>query len=283
MPATSTDEAGLGRPAGREHEGRVALVTGGSSGIGRGAVLALAAHGAAVTVHGAAQDEAEAVAAEVRSFGGRALAVSGPIQEAATTVSAVAATMAEFGRLDTLVTSAGIQRYGDAVSTPESTWDEVLAVNTKGVFLAAQAALPHIRQTPAGSVVIVASVQATASQASVVAYTASKGALVSLARAMAIDEAAYGVRVNSVSPGSVDTPMLRHSAALFTDGTAEAVERTLATWGSAHALGRVAASAEVGEVIAFLASPRASFITGDDVRVDGGLLARIGAALPDKQ
>jgi NAD(P)-dependent dehydrogenase (short-subunit alcohol dehydrogenase family) len=283
MPVTSTDKAALGRQVGREHEGRVALVTGGSSGIGRGAVLALAAHGAAVTVHGATQDEAEAVAAEVRASGGRALAVCGPIQEAATTVSAVQATVAEFGRLDTLVTSAGIQRYGDAVSTSESTWDEVLAVNAKGVFLAARAALPHIRQTPAGSVVIVASVQATASQASVVAYTASKGALVSLARAMAIDEAAYGVRVNSVSPGSVDTPMLRNSAALFTDGTAEAVERTLAAWGSAHALGRVATMAEVGEVIAFLASPRASFITGDDIRVDGGLLARLAAALPDKQ
>lgn len=265
-----------------EHEGRVALVTGGSSGIGAGAALALAAHGSAVAVHGHDLAESERLAAEIRASGGRAIAMAGPIQDAASSEAAVAATVDAFGRLDTLVTSAGIQRYGDAVSTSEETWDEVFDVNTKGVFLAAHAALPHIRQSPAGSVVIVASAQATASQADVVAYTASKGALLAMARAMAIDEAAHGVRVNSVSPGSVDTPMLRHSAALWSDGTPEAVEKTIATWGSAHALGRVASIREVGEVIAFLAGPRASFVTGDDVRVDGGLLARIAAALPDK-
>jgi NAD(P)-dependent dehydrogenase (short-subunit alcohol dehydrogenase family) len=265
-----------------EHDGRVALITGGSSGIGAGAVLELARQGAAVAIHGAQQAEAEALAEAVRSAGGRAVALSGPIQDAATTASAVEATVAAFGRLDTLITSAGIQRYGDAVSTTEQLWDEVFDVNTKGVFLAARAALPYLRTSPAGSLVIVASVQATASQAGVVAYTASKGALVALGRAMAVDEAAYGVRVNTVSPGSVDTPMLRHAAARFTDGTADAVERTIATWGGAHALGRVATVAEVGAVISFLASTRASFITGADIRVDGGLLARIAAALPDR-
>lgn len=265
-----------------EHEGRVALVTGGSLGIGSGAVLALAGHGSAVAVHGHDLAQSEEMATEVRARGGRAIALAGPIQDPATAVAAVAATIEEFGRLDTLVTSAGIQRYGDAVSTSEETWDEVFGVNTKGVFLAARAALPHIRQSPAGSVVIVASVQATASQANVVAYTASKGALLALARAMAIDEAAYGVRVNTVSPGSVDTPMLRHSAAMWSDGTPEGIERTIANWGTAHALGRVASVAEIGEAIAFLAGPRASFITGDDVRVDGGLLARVAASLPEK-
>ena len=265
-----------------EHDGRVALITGGSSGIGAGAALELGRQGAAVAIQGAHQAEAEALAEVIRSAGGRAIALFGPIQDAATTASAVDATVAAFGRLDTLVTSAGIQRYGDAVATTEQLWDEVFDVNTKGVFLAAHAALPYLRSSPAGSVVIVASVQATASQARVVAYTASKGALVAMGRAMAVDEAAYGVRVNTVSPGSVDTPMLRHAAALFTDGTADAVERTIATWGSAHALGRVATVEEVGAVIAFLASPRASFITGADIRVDGGLLARIASTLPDR-
>lgn len=263
-----------------EHSGRVAWVTGGSSGIGRGAAHELARQGAAVTVHGAVLDEAQLVAAEIVAEGGRAIAVAGPIQDASTSADAVAATIAAFGRLDTLVTSAGIQRYGDVVDTSESAWDEVMSVNAKGVFLAAHAALPHIRATEAGSVVIVASVQATASQAGVAAYTASKGALVSLARAMAIDEAAYGVRVNTVSPGSVDTPMLRRSAAMFGDGTPEGVEANLALWGSAHALGRVATIDEVGAVISFLASPRAGFVTGDDIRVDGGLLARLAAGIP---
>jgi NAD(P)-dependent dehydrogenase (short-subunit alcohol dehydrogenase family) len=265
-----------------EHEGRVALVTGGSSGIGQGAALILARHGSAVTVHGISLPEAERVAAEIRAAGGRALAVAGPIQDPDTSVRAVEATIAEFGRLDTLVTSAGIQRYGDAVSTDEHTWDEVMDVNAKGVFLAAHAALPHVRQSSSGSVVMVSSAQASASQTNVVAYTASKGALVAMARGMAVDEAAYGVRVNTVSPGSVDTPMLRDAAALWSDGTPEGAERILANWGTAHALGRVATIEEVGEVIAFLAGPRASFVTGADVRVDGGLLARIAAPLPEK-
>ena len=265
-----------------ELSGLVALVTGGSSGIGEGASLALAAQGAAVVVHGRDLAESESVAVRIRQTGGQSIAVAGPIDVAATSVAAVEAALVAFGRLDVLVTSAGIQRYGDAVSTTETVWDEVLDVNTKGVFLAAHAALPAIRRSSKGSIVIVASVQGIASQANVVAYTASKGALHAMGRAMAIDEAAHGVRVNTVSPGSVDTPMLRHAAAEWSDGTADGIERTIATWGTAHALGRVATIGEVGEVVAFLASSRASFVTGADVRVDGGLLARIAAALPDK-
>lgn len=262
--------------------GLVALVTGGSSGIGEGASLALARQGAAVVVHGRELEEAEGVAVHIRELGGQAIAVAGPIDDAATSVAAVDAAVAAFGKLDVLVTSAGIQRYGDAVTTTEAGWDEVLDVNTKGVFLAARAALPAIRQSPAGSIVIVASVQGFASQANVVAYTASKGALHAMGRAMAVDEAAYGVRVNTVSPGSVDTPMLRHAAAEWSDGTPAGIESTIATWGTAHALGRVASLDEVGEVIAFLAGPRASFISGADIRVDGGMLAKIPAALPEK-
>ncbi|WP_436499825.1 SDR family NAD(P)-dependent oxidoreductase [Actinokineospora sp. HUAS TT18] len=265
-----------------EHDGRVALVTGGSSGIGAGAALELARQGAAVAVHGIQQAECEELADAIRADGGSAIALSGPIQDPATSAHAVAATIAAFGRLDTLVTSAGIQRYGDTVATTEQLWDEVMDVNLKGVFLAAHAALPHLRESPAGSIVIVASVQATASQPSVVAYTASKGALVAMARAMAVDEAAYGVRVNSVSPGSVDTPMLRAAAARFSDGSPEAIERVIADWGLAHVLGRVATMAEVGSVISYLASPRAAFVTGTDVRVDGGMLARVANALPDR-
>jgi len=263
-----------------EHDGRVALVTGGSQGIGRGIVHALAGQGSAVVVHGQDLASAEVTAAEVSVAGGRSLAAAGPIDDPATTEVAVALALERFGRLDTLVTSAGIQRYGDATSTAFDTWAEVMAVNVTGAFLALRSALPAIRRSPAGSVVIVSSVQATATQNQVAAYTASKGALVALTRAVAVDEAAFGVRVNCVSPGSVDTPMLRASAALFSDGSDEGVEAVIASWGSAHALGRVARPSEVGEVVAFLSSTRASFVTGTEVRVDGGLLARIAAPLP---
>jgi NAD(P)-dependent dehydrogenase (short-subunit alcohol dehydrogenase family) len=263
-----------------EHDGRVALVTGGSQGIGRGVALELARQGSAVVVHGQTEGPTRETVREIEKAGGRAIAVCGPIDARETSFLAVDAAIAEFGRLDTLVTSAGIQRYGDAVSTSESTWDEVFDVNVKGAFLAAQCALPYLRSSGAGSVVIVASVQATATQNQVAAYTASKGALLALARSMAVDEAQYGVRVNSVSPGSVDTPMLRTSAAMFTDGSDEGVERVLAEWGTAHPLGRVATAGEVGEVVSFLTSPRAGFVTGADIRVDGGLLARLAAPIP---
>ena len=266
-----------------DHRGRVALVTGGSRGIGRAAAVELARQGSAVAVHGETAPDAVEVVEYIRSEGGRAIAVPGPIDVASTVKSVVDATLAEFGRLDTLVTSAGIQRYGDVVSTDEKLWDEVFDVNVKGVFLACHFAMPQLRSSSSGAVAIISSVQATATQTQVAAYTASKGALVALARAIAVDEAVHGVRVNSVSPGSVDTPMLRASAADFSDGSQEDVERVLGTWGTAHPLGRIARPEEVGAVIAFLTGPRASFVTGTDVRVDGGLLARVAAPLPDAE
>lgn len=264
----------------REQEGRVAFVTGASSGIGRACALELAAHGSAVAVHGLDLAEATSVVTEIEVSGGRALALAGAVDDAEAMGAAIEAAVAAFGQLDSLVTSAGIQRYGTAVSTPEQVWDEVLSVNLKGVYLACQFALPHLRLSPAGSVVIVSSVQGSASQADVAAYATSKGALHTFARATAVDEGPHGVRVNSVSPGSVDTPMLRASAAGMSDGSAEAVEALLAEWGSAHALGRIARAEEVASVVAFLAGPRASFVTGADIRVDGGILARLAAALP---
>jgi NAD(P)-dependent dehydrogenase (short-subunit alcohol dehydrogenase family) len=266
----------------REHEGRVAIVTGGSQGIGRGVAEELSRQGSAVVVHGQSRDLAEQTAADITASGGRAIAVWGAIDDPATSESAVSAALAQFGAIDTLVTSAGIQRYGDVVSTSLEDWNEVFAVNVTGVYLAAKAALPHIRKSPAGSVAIISSVQGVATQSQVAAYTTSKGALNALARAMAVDEAAFGVRVNSILPGSVDTPMLRTSADLWSDGTAEGIESILGEWGRMHALGRIAQPSELGAVVSFITSPRASFVTGGEIRVDGGLLAQLAAALPEK-
>lgn len=268
-----------GGPAG-EHAGRVALVTGASSGIGAASARLLAARGAAVAVSSVDAEGVDAVVEEIRAAGGRAVAAPGDVGDAAAMEAAVAVAVAEFGRLDVLVTAAGIQRYGTAVSTPVDVWDDVFRVNVKGVFLAARAALPHLRAAASGAVVVVSSVQSQVAQADAAAYAASKGALLTLTRAMVVDEARFGVRVNTVLPGSVDTPMLRASAALFSDGSAAGIESTLASWGTAHPLGRIARPEEVAEVIAFLAGKRASFVTGADVRVDGGLLSVLAAALP---
>jgi NAD(P)-dependent dehydrogenase (short-subunit alcohol dehydrogenase family) len=272
--AAMTDDA-------RVHGGKVVLVTGGSQGIGRGVAEVFARRGAAVVVHGLTQDFVDETVEGIRTAGGTALGTWGPIDQERTSDEAVAAAIDAFGRLDHLVTAAGIQRYGDAVSTSPETWDEVFGVNVRGVYLAAHAALPHIRRQ-GGTVTLISSVQGVATQNQVAAYTASKGALNALTRAMAVDEAEYAVRVNAILPGSVDTPMLRRSAAMFSDGTPDAVEEVIADWGRMHALGRVAQPTEIGEVASFLASSAASFVTGAELRVDGGLLARIAAALPSK-
>jgi NAD(P)-dependent dehydrogenase (short-subunit alcohol dehydrogenase family) len=264
-----------------EWSGRVALVTGGSQGIGRAVAELLAAEGASVAVCGLETDRVDETVAAIRGQGGEALAVAADVTDRRAIGQAVAATVERYGRLDALVTCAGIQRYGTAVDTDEATWDEVFAVNVKGVFLAAQAALPHLRRSGHGSIVVISSVQAHASQTNVVAYAASKGALDALVRAMAVDEAPAGVRVNSVSPGSVDTPMLRAAARRFSDGTPEATEALIHDWGRMHPMGRVAQPREVAEVVAFLAGSRAAFVTGEDVRVDGGLLAGLAVSLPE--
>jgi NAD(P)-dependent dehydrogenase (short-subunit alcohol dehydrogenase family) len=282
MSTTSAKVSDAGRPTSMgEWSGSVALVTGGSQGIGRATAELLAARGAAVGICGLEADLAEETARWIRDQGGEALAVDADVTDRRSIAAAVAGTIGSYGRLDTLVTSAGIQRYGTVFDTDEATWDEVFAVNVKGVYLAAQTALPHLRESGHGSIVVVSSVQAHVTQTAVAAYAASKGALDALVRAMAIDEARTGVRVNAVCPASVDTPMLRSSARRFSDGSPEGTEELVDRWGRMHPLGRVARPREVAEVIAFLASSRASFITGEDVRVDGGLLASLAVSLPD--
>jgi NAD(P)-dependent dehydrogenase (short-subunit alcohol dehydrogenase family) len=263
-----------------EWTGRAVFVTGGSQGIG-GAVSELFGElGASVGVCGLEPDRVEETVAAIRKRGGEALAVPGQVTDSRSVEQAVAATVKRYGRLDALVTCAGIQRYGTVTDTDEMTWDEVFAVNVKGVYLAARAALPHLRRSGQGAIVVISSVQAHVAQAAVAAYSASKGALDALVRAMAIDEAPSGVRVNAVCPGSVDTPMLRSSARRFSDGTDDGTQALVDDWGRAHPLGRVATPREVAEVVVFLAGPRASFVTGEDIRVDGGLLATVGVALP---
>ena len=264
----------------KDHDGSVALVTGGSSGIGRAVAELLAAGGARVAVNSADAAEAGAVAAAITASGGHAVPAVADVCDGGAITSAVRAAAEAYGSLDTLVTCAGIQRYGTVADIDEATWDEVFAVNVKGVFLAARAALPYLRRSARGAVVVVSSVQAHATQAGVAAYAASKGALNALVRSMAIDEAPYGVRVNAVCPGSVDTPMLRSSARRFSDGSDKGAQQAMGDWGRSHPLGRVAQPAEIAEVVGFLASPRASFVTGEDVRVDGGLLAALAVTIP---
>jgi len=258
-----------------EFDGKVALVTGGSSGIGKAAARVLAAAGAQVTLSGVDAAEVDAAARE--------LGVQGHVADVTSerdVAELVAVTVNRGGGLDVLVTAAGVQRYGTAADTTATEWDEVLRVNLTGCFLAVKYAVPHLRTRGGGSIVIVSSIQAFVTQAAVAAYTASKAALNALARSVAVDEARHGIRANAVCPGSVDTPMLRSAARRFSDGSSHGEQEMVDTWGRAHPLGRVARAGEVGEAIAFLAGDRASFITGVSLPVDGGLLAATAVALP---
>ncbi|MDR6881277.1 glucose 1-dehydrogenase [Bacillus sp. 3255] len=258
---------------------KVVLVTGGSKGMGLAVARLFAQEGAAVAI--VSIDDAAPIARELCELSGHSsvIAFQADVSKSEQVLSAVVQAADALGGIDFLVNSAGIQRYGDVVETDESMWDEVLDVNVKGMFLSSKYCIPYMRERGGGAIVHVSSVQAYASQSKVAAYTASKGAINALTRAMAVDHAADNIRVNCVCPASVDTPMLRWSADLYKgDSTQDAV---IASWGAMHPIGRVGKPEEVAEFVAFLCSDKASFITGADFKIDGGLLAQIGVKLPD--
>jgi len=262
-----------------DFDGKVAIVTGGALGIGQVAAKKLAEEGASVVICSDRGDQVEEAAEELR---GEKLEVQGLRADVTSSEDMrrlVAFTVENYGGVDILVNSAGVQRYGTVVETEEEVWDEVLAINLKGIYLASKHAIPEMRECGGGTIVNLSSVQAFASQKGVAAYTASKGGINALTRAMALDHAEENIRVNAVCPGSVDTPMLRWAADLFKGE--KTAEETVEGFGKMHPLGRVARPEEVAEVISFLASPKASFVTGGEYKVDGGLLAALGVALPE--
>ena len=256
----------------QEFTGKTALVTGGAMGIGAAIATLLAERGANVAIVDRSREAAEKHAAELSGRGLRAIAVSADVSIGNEVAAAVTKVAVTFGGIDIVSNNAGIQRYGTVETTTEAEWDEVMNVNLRSVYLVCRHAIAHLKKTR-GTIVNMASVQAFATQRGVAAYTTGKHALIGLTRSMALDFAAYGVRANAVAPGSVDTPMLDEAIKL--DPNPEALRRTVHAM---HPLGRIAEPREIAEAVAFLASPRSSFVTGTTLVVDGGLLLPIAGA-----
>ncbi len=251
----------------------------GAQGIGFATARKLAQEGASVVVCSDQEDQVEQTVAELHKEGLEVKGLKADATSSADMDRLVDFTVETYGGVDILINSAGVQRYGTVVDTAEEVWDEVLGVNLKGMYLASKHAIPKMRERGSGSIVNVSSVQAFASQKGVAAYTASKGGINALTRAMAVDHADENIRVNAVCPASVDTPMLRWAADLFKGE--KSAEETVEDFGKMHPLGRVAKAEEVAEVIAFLASDKASFVTGSEYKIDGGLLSALGVQLPE--
>ena len=247
---------------------KVALITGGASGIGRATALLFAQEGAAVMVADIDTEMGQSVVQEIQSLGRRAGFSHCDVTLAEHCRLAVDATLEQFGRLDILFNNAGIIRRADVIETTEDEWDRVLAVNLKSIFLMSKFAIPVMIKAGGGSIINTSSGWGLKGGPKAVSYCASKGAVVNMTRAMAIDHGAQNIRVNCICPGDVDTPMLRHEARQLGQPEAEFL-----TEAAIRPLRRYGQPLEIAQAVLYLASSTSSYVTGAALVVDGGGLA----------
>jgi len=249
--------------------GKVAIVTGAERGIGKAAAIALAREGAKVIVSGVLNDEGLAVAQAIEKNGGTAIFGHCDVAQANQVEALVARAVAEWGGLDIFVANAGIAFSKAIVETTEAEYDRMMNINLKGVFFCAKYAIPALKTRGGGSFIATASKVGLVAQRDSPVYCATKGGVVMLTKALALDYAASNIRVNSICPGIVDTPLLRQ----YIDSTPDPVA-TEAELKVAQPLGRLATPEECAGAIVFLASEEASFITGVALPIDGGFTAQ---------
>lgn len=245
---------------------KVAIVTGGAEGIGRAIVEAFAREGARIVLADRNETDGAKVAADVAAAGGLAV-----FQRADVSVSTEVEALIEFAartfkQVDILVNNAGIYRRGDVVATDEATWDSIIAINLKSVYLCSRAAIPIMRRAGRGAILnISSSIGWMATAPGVAAYTASKFGVTGLTKAMACDHLREGIRVNAICPGPTDTPLLRASRPA----------REFADFRNRQPIGRLGWPAEIAAAAVFLCSDEASFVSGVALPVDGGQTAHL--------
>jgi NAD(P)-dependent dehydrogenase (short-subunit alcohol dehydrogenase family) len=254
-----------------EFEGKVVVITGGTRGIGWRCVERFSRYGASVLACG--NDAVQIAEAERQAPPGvQVAAMDVRLDDQVRNVFATSRLLAE--GVDVLVNCAGIQRLGNVVDTDPATWDDVMSVNVTGAYLVSRYAIPAMRRKGGGAIVHVASVHARLTGGRRAAYAASKSALVGLCRAMALDHGPENIRVNVVSPGAIDTTMLRDAWAYSRPDRTVDEMRTLV--GEATPIGRVGTTDDVVSTILFLCSSAAGFVTGAEIPVDGGISGKLG-------
>lgn len=246
--------------------GKVAIVTGGTSGIGRATAVAFGREGARVVVAGRREAEGLETVRLVEAIGAKAIFIPTDVTKAEDNIALVDKTLRAFGRLDVSFLNAGVAEFKPLIEATEEDYEKHFNINVRGVFLGLKYQIPAMLQNGGGSIVINATSAATVGFPNASIYSASKGAVVSLARTAAIEYAAQGIRVNVVNPGPVLTPM---AESVF--GSAQAMEEFAAP---SLPIGRIGQPEEIAEPVVFLASPASSFITGQVLHADGGFTAQ---------
>ncbi len=248
--------------------GKVALITGGASGIGRATALLFAREGAAIALADLNAHAGQRVADQITQSGGTAFFEPVDVTRAADCQLLVERAIREFGRIDILFNNAGIIRRATVLELSEDDWDRVMAVNVKSIYLLSREVIPHMQKAGGGTIVNTASGWGLAGGAKAAVYCASKGAVVLLTKAMAIDHGPQNIRVNCICPGDTDTGMLREEALQLGEENGRFLAQS-----AKRPLGRVGTPEEIAQAVLYLASGASSFVTGTALVVDGGGLA----------